>query len=191
MNKFPTIEDLFSDVNKLRVIKFFIRNSENFFEKTEIAKRLNVRRDIIEKQVKRLASDNFLKAKRSGKVAQYALNDKFYIYPEVKNLVNKAIPMDDDDLILKLQGIGKVQMALIAGVFINSEDSRADMVIVGKINPSKLEKFIRFVESQVCKELNFVVMTTEEFKYRHKMFDRFVHDMLEFPHKKLISKIKL
>lgn len=191
MNKFPTVEDLFSDVSKLRVIKYFIRNPEDFFEKTEIAKRLNVRRDIVEKQAKRLVADNFLKVRRNGKVSQYSLNNKFYLYPEVRNLVSKAIPVDDEELILKLQGIGKVQMALVAGVFINHDDSRADMVIVGKINPSKLEKFIQFIESQICKELNFVVMTTEEFKYRHKMFDRFVHDMLEFPHRKLISKIKI
>lgn len=191
MNKFPTVEDLFSDVSKLRVIKYFIRNPEDFFEKTEIAKRLNVRRDIVEKQAKRLVADNFLKVRRNGKVSQYSLNNKFYLYPEVRNLVSKAIPVDDEELILKLQGIGKVQMALVAGVFINHDDSRADMVIVGKINPSKLEKFIQFIESQICKELNFVVMTTEEFKYRHKMFDRFVHDLLEFPHRKLISKIKI
>lgn len=191
MNKFPTVEDLFSDINKLRVIKYFIRNPEDFFEKTDIAKRLNMRTDVVEKQAKRLAVDNFLKVRRNGKVTQYALNNKFYIHPEIRNLINKAIPINDDELISKLQGIGKVQMALVAGVFINNDDSRADMVIVGKINPLKLEKFIKFIESRVCKELNFVVMTAEEFKYRHKMFDRFVHDMLEFPHRKLISKIRL
>lgn len=191
MNRFPTIEDLFLDSNRLRLIKYFVRNPENFFEKTEIAKRLNVRRDIIERQAKHLASDNFLKARRIGKITQYSLNNKFYLYPEIKNLVDKSIPINDDDFISRLQGIGKIQMALVAGVFINNDCSRADMVIVGKVNPSKLDRLVKFIESQVCKELNFVVMTAEEFRYRHKMFDRFVHDMLELPHKKLISKIKL
>ena len=191
MNRFPTIEDLFSDSNRLRLIKYFIRNPENFSEKTEIAKCLNVRRDIIERQAKHLVAHNFLKARRIGRVAQYSLNNKFYLYAEIKNLVNKSIPINDDDLVLKLQGIGKIQVALVAGVFINNDNSRADMVIVGRINPTRLNKFIKFMESQICRELNFVVMTTEEFKYRYKMFDRFVHDMLEFPHKKIIFKIKL
>lgn len=191
MKKYPTIEDLFSGINKLKIIKYFIRNPEGFFEKSEITRRLEIRSDVFGKEAKSLIADNFLKFKKRGKFICYSLNDNFYLYPELKNLINKSIPINDNELILKLQRLGKVRLALAAGVFIDRDDSRADMVIVGKINPSKFDKFIKSMESRVGKELNFVVMTIEEFKYRHMMFDRFVHDILEAPHKKLIDKIKL
>lgn len=191
MKKYPTLENLLSSVNKLRIIKYFIRNPEGFFEKSEITRRLEIRSDVFNREAKNLVADDFLKFKKKGKFICYSLNDKFYLYPELKNLVDRSIPINDDELILKLQRLGKVQLALVAGVFINKDDSRADMVIVGKINPSKFDKFIKTAESRVGKELNFVVMTIEEFKYRHMMFDRFVHDVLEAPHRKLINKIKL
>lgn len=186
-----TLENLFSSINKIRVIKFFIRNPEGFFEKSEIAKMLNIHKDIIAKETKQLWSDGFLKFRKKGRIQTYSLNDKFYLYPEIENLINKAISISDKELISGLKKIGKVHLAVVSGIFIDSNDSRADIMIVGKISPLKLNRFIKFVESQIGKELNFAVLTTEEFKYRYKMFDRFVRDMMELPHKKLISKIKL
>jgi len=34
-------------------------------------------------------------------------------------------------------------------------------------------------------------MNVQDFKYRKDMFDRFVLDILEFPHRKLINKLKI
>ncbi len=189
--KYPTLEDLFSNASRLRIIKFFMRNPENFFEKKDVSKRLGIRKNALEKEVKSLISNNVLKIKKSGKDTFFALNEKFYLYNEIKNLIEKSIPISDEELISKLQSLGKIQLALAAGVFINKSDSRSDLFVVGKVSPSKLGNFIKYVESQVGKELNFVVMSSDEFKYRHKMFDRFVHDMMELPHKKLISKIRI
>lgn len=188
---YATLENLFSSANKLSIIKFFIRNRDDFFSGSGIAKFLGIRRNVFEKEAKRLADDNFLKCKKSGREKLYALNEKFYLLCELKNLVDKAVSVPDKELISGLKKIGKVQLAIVSGIFINKDDSRADMMIVGKVSPKKLDKFIKSAGSKIGKELNFVVMTSEEFKYRYKMFDRFVHDILELPHKKLISKIKL
>lgn len=190
-SKYPPIGDLFSSDNKLNIIKYFIRNPEGFFEKSEIAKRFGARINILEKESKSLVLDGFLRTKKIGRSRFYSLNSKFYLYPEIKNLIEKSILVPDKELISKLKCLGRVRLVLIAGIFINRNDSRADMMIVGKIKPLKLNKFIKFIEAKIGKELNFVVMTPEEFKYRYKMFDRFVHDMLESPHKRLINKIRL
>lgn len=188
---YATLENLFSNANKFGIIKFFIRNGNIFFNGADVAKFLGIRKNIFEKEAKRLMADSFLKFKRSGREKLYALNDKFYLTGELKNLIDKAISATDKELVTGLKKIGKVQLAVISGIFINKDNSRADMMVVGKVSPKKLDKFVRDIESKIGKELNFAVMTTDEFKYRYKMFDRFVYDMLELPHRKLISKIKI
>ncbi|MEK7123280.1 MAG: hypothetical protein AAB851_00110, partial [Patescibacteria group bacterium] len=78
----------------------------------------------------------------------------------------------------------------IAGVFLNNEKKRVDLFVVGdKIKQGRLKKIISDIESLVGQEILYSAMETSEFKYRHKMFDRFVRDILEYPHEKLISKI--
>lgn len=188
---YVTLENLFSSANKLSIIKFFIRNFGDFFSGYDVAKFLGMRRNVFEKEAKRLVDNNFLKYKKRGKENIYALNEKFYLICELKNLIESSVSVSDKELISGLRKIGKVQLVVVSGVFINKDDSRADMMIVGKVSPKKIDKFIKMVGSKIGKELNFVVMTSEEFKYRYKMFDRFVHDVLELPHKKIISKIKL
>ena len=85
---------------------------------------------------------------------------------------------------------GLVLFSVLAGIFINSESSRADLLLVGdKLKKARLNNFFSWLESEIGKELNYVVMSTDEFKYRMDMYDRFVRDILEFPHEKLINKL--
>ena len=45
------------------------------------------------------------------------------------------------------------------------------------------------LEAEAGTEIDYAVFDNEEFQYRQKMFDRFLRDILEKPHKKLINKI--
>jgi len=45
------------------------------------------------------------------------------------------------------------------------------------------------LESEVGKEIQYAFMETKEFEYRYQMFDRFVRDIFEKPHEKLINKL--
>lgn len=189
--KYPTLENLFLNPARIKIIKFFIRNADGYFGKKDMSKRLNIRKSTLEREIKFLTANDFIKAKITAKESLFNLNNKFYLYLEVKNLVERSMQISEEDLISKLNSLGKIQLALIAGVFINKDDSRSDLFVVGKISSSKLNNFIKYLESQICKELNFVIMTPDEFKYRYKMFDRFVRDMMDFPHKRLISRIRI
>ena len=87
-------------------------------------------------------------------------------------------------------------MVILSGIFLDAENSRVDMLIVAdNVNNSekqrKVSQFFRDLEAEVGKEIDYVLLTTEEFKYRHNMFDRFILDVLEKPHEKLINKLKI
>jgi len=43
---------------------------------------------------------------------------------------------------------------------------------------------------EIGKEINFVLMTMEEFKYRLNMLDKFILEFLEGPHEEIINKIQ-
>ena len=81
---------------------------------------------------------------------------------------------------------------MIAGVLINSQKSRADLLVVGdKISERKFVKVLKAIESGIGREVHYALMNVQDFKYRKDMFDRFVLDALEFPHRKLINKLKI
>jgi len=66
------------------------------------------------------------------------------------------------------------------------------MLIVGShLKKKKLSSLIKDLEAEVGKEIDYVIMSPEEFQYRFDMYDRFLKDILERPHEKLINKLKI
>ena len=88
--------------------------------------------------------------------------------------------------------MGKVKLAVISGVFIQSENSRTDLLIVADgIQKRKLDRFLAKTESEIGRTIHHTVMETEEFQYRMDMYDRFLRDILEYPHQKIINKFNI
>ena len=59
------------------------------------------------------------------------------------------------------------------------------------ISKRKLDNFLSNVESELGKTVSYTLMETDEFKYRMGMFDRFLRDIFEYPHEKLLNKLNL
>lgn len=105
-------------------------------------------------------------------------------------LILKAAPANRAMLVKQIGTLGRVKLAVLAGVFINSDMSRADLLIVGdSIKKTRLHSLVARLESGIGKELNYVALTTEEFRYRMDMYDRFLRDILEDRHEKVINKL--
>ena len=188
----PTLDALFDSPIKVKLLKLFLYNPDGDFESKAIAKKLNLKSAQVNKNINDLAEIKFLNCKNPKGKKTFRVNRDFKFYNELKELVAKASPASKEEMLKRLKSLGKIKLALLAGVFINSDTSRADLLIVGdNIKPAKFNNFIRKLEAEVCKEIGYALMTTKEFHYRYDMYDRFIRDLLDFKHEKLINKLKI
>ena len=186
------LEQLFDSPLKVKLLKLFLRNPNQGFTFKEAAKKIKGDSRSSRRQIEKLKSINFLTSKYRAKKIIYSINPRFVFYNELRTLVLKSSPASKEKMLSRLKGLGKVKLALLAGIFINSDTSRADILIVGdNIKPAKFNSFIKNLEAEVGKEINHALMTTKEFYYRHDMYDRFIRDLLDFKHEKLINKLKI
>lgn len=120
----------------------------------------------------------------------YILDPTFNYYQELKNLFAKSTSSPQCKSLARIKNIGEVKLALVSGVFINHPKSKADMVLVANnVSRSKLKSVMNSLEAEIGKEISFVLMNSEEFKYRLDMLDRFLLDFVEDTHVELIDKI--
>jgi len=120
----------------------------------------------------------------------YTLNKECEFFNELKTLLLKITPQEFEKLATKVSGLGGIKLAVASGMFIDRKGSPADLLIVAKrINQTKLTTFMRGLGVEMGKELNYSLMTEDEFRYRKGMFDKFLRIMLESPHIKLINKL--
>lgn len=193
------LELLFDSPLKVKLLKLFLRNTNRRYLMSEIVRKTQGSKRTVIKQVKGLESIGFLLSKRikpnkkKGIVGglYFVVNQNFDFYNELQSLVLKSSPTSKEKMLSRLVKIGHIKMALISGVFLNTENSRLDLFLVGDdISHKKLMSFLADMEAEVGKEIEYAAMETKEFDYRFHMFDRFVRDILEKPHEKLLNKLK-
>ena len=65
------------------------------------------------------------------------------------------------------------------------------MLLVGDINQTKLQKYIKELEEKEKKEIRYVVMTPKDFDYRIQIKDKFVATVLLAKKQVLVDKNQL
>lgn len=186
------LEQLFDSPIKVKLLKFFFRNEGKSFNLKQIAKLIKSDFSSCRRQLKKLEIIKLVGNKIKAGRKLYSVNPGFDFYQELKSLILKSSPASKKRMLRRLRGLGRINLALIAGVFVNAEQKRVDLLLVGdNLKTAKMTNFLRDLEAEVGKEIDYVVLTTQDFKYRYDMFDRFIRDVLERPHEKLINKMRI
>lgn len=203
------LEKLFGSSARVKIIRLFLLNPETLFGFREISRRAKVNSRSLRREILVLKNIDFIKQKeekideliklkngkiknRKKKIQGLRLNSLFPFLQPLKNLVVTAAPLDKEKLIKKLNSIGRMKLIILSGVFTQSEDSRVDLLLVGdSIRRSALERLLKRIEAETGKELIYAVFNTNEFLYRFGMYDRFVRDVLDYPHEKILNKLNI
>lgn len=188
----PTLDALFDSPIRVRLLKLFLFSADRNFDSKMIAKILNTHFGLIKKHLEKLLTLRFIFSKKISGKQVFKINKNFIFYEELKELIVKTSPASKEKMLGRLKSLGRIKLAVLAGIFLNLDNSHADVLLVGdKIKSSKFNQFLKELEAEVGKEVNCALMTTQEFYYRYDMYDRFVRDILDFKHEKLINKLRI
>ncbi len=195
---------LFSSVPLVKVMKLFLMNPETGFETKEVATRAQIKDNSAKTELNLMHSVGLVKKSsftkevevktkkgtvtKKKKVDGWCLDSTFQYLDPLHSLLIGSDRIDRNELIKRLKPAGKIKLLVIAGVFIKNPESRADMMIVGdSLKIKTLNNIIKTLESEIGKELQYAVFTTDEFKYRANMYDKLVCDIFEFAHEEIIK----
>ncbi len=131
-------------------------------------------------------------SQKGARETVYTVNKVFPFFSELQALVLKASPPEAPQIKRDLRKIGKIKLALMSGIFLGVDEARVDLLVVGEnIKLARLFEFIKQKETELGRELRYVILSPDEFAYRYDMFDRFLKDILETPHQKIINTIRV
>lgn len=209
------MEKLFESVPRARLLRLFLRNTDIHFTFSEIVTRSRLRHSEAQKELVKLLNLGFIKkrtaqiregivkksksSKKPNKIIFKTKNAKVYcanlslpVLKELQGLIIKSSVASRKKLFDRIKKLGTMKLVILSGVFLNNDRARTDLLIVGdNIKKWRLEKFLAEVESELGRSLRYTVMDTNEFKYRLDMYDRFLRDILEYQHEKLINRVHL
>ncbi|MFT5359565.1 MAG: hypothetical protein ACI88L_000023 [Candidatus Paceibacteria bacterium] len=206
---------LFSSDALVKVMRLFLMNKDEAFDLDDIIDKSRVKSSSAKVEVNLLKSIGFLKTKtfikdvikpaRNSKTDSrrrvvdkdptiikkkcngWIINEKFIYLRPLQALLIETETLVREDLAVKFKNVGKIKLLLAAGVFIQDEESRIDLLIVGDdLKKKTIEDIVLRLESELGTEIDYAIFTAEDFKYRVDMYDKLVCDILEFPHEKVI-----
>ena len=179
------LEILFDSSARLKILKYLFRNIDKTIATRVVAEHVQEDISTVRKELKKLEDIGLLKKDR--------VNSTFEYLYQLRDLVLKSSPAEQRLLVERINKLGRIKFAAIAGILIDKENSdplAVDIFLVGDdLDKRRLTNFLKSLEADVGKEIRFATMEREEFKYRFGMFDRFVRVLLESPHEKLINKL--
>jgi hypothetical protein len=114
-----------------------------------------------------------------GEKKYYQANKNFVLFEEIKALILKSQVLYEKDFIKKLNKIGTPKLFILTGIFVNRPSLPVDMLIVGKVNKSRLIKVVKDLGKEMNREINFTLMDVKEFKYRKDITDIFLYSILD------------
>ena len=198
---------IFGGSGKVKMMRLFLSNPETFYSTDEVSKKTKTYLELTEKELKNLLEAGFLKKKptivekkikesrkivlKKVRAVAWKLNPTFDYIEPIKNLLFGTGIFKRDDVIKKLKDTGKLKLIIVAGVFMGSENgSTADLLVVGdKIDRRALDNAVKVMESEIGHDLRYSVFDTEDFRYRLTVYDKFVRDILDFPHEKILNDL--
>ena len=188
-------------------MRFFLFNPDKIYSGKEAANRAHATPREAEKELKIFEKAGFIKRRviieteiinrrnkkplvRRRKLNGWTLDRLFpYLLP-LKNLIINTTLIDHRDMIRRLARAGSLKLVIAAGVFIQEEESRLDLLIVGDhLKKAVIGRAVKVMESEIGKELRYVILETQEFKYRSSICDKLIRDVMDYPHQKLLDKL--
>ena len=174
--------------SRIKIMRLFLLNRGKGFKSKDIVKRSRVSPDIVRRELKLLASVNFIKKRAQD----WSFNSLFKYAGEFEDLLVRSDSLNKIKLLDNFKKVGRVKLVVISGIFIKNNDSRVDVLVVGdKMKRSKIEEEVRKLEAEIGTELVYAIFDTKEFLYRLNMYDKLVRDILDYPHEVLFQAREL
>lgn len=175
------ISNLITSKTRVKIMTLFFANPQREFYLRDISRRLKENINSVRRELTKLDDAGVLKSRREGNLKYYSVNRENPIYNELKLIFLKTEGLGDE-IKKELKNIGKIEKAFIYGSFARGEEkltSDIDLMVIGKVDQSKLSTLIRKLEDKLSREINYSVFSLKEFESRKKKKDPFITNVMK------------
>ncbi len=196
------LSKIFGSEERVRIFRLFLFNPDSIFDVEIISSRTGASRRRVDAELSLMTKIGMARRKPYPKSMKdengrrrrgngWTLNKNFHYLKPLEVLLIQQILLDDSEMVRRLERVvSKLKMVIISGIFIQSEESRADLLVVGdNLRKSALSKVIKEWEAEIGKEIRYVAFETSEFQYRIGMYDKLLRDIADYPHRTIFDKI--
>lgn len=174
------LKSLFVSKTRAKLLKIFFDQPNQMYHVRELVRMTGEEINAVRRELLRMDKYGLVKKERRGNRLYHWFNKNCSFYYDLLSLVAKTVGLGEK-IIEEKNKLGKIKFAMMSGRYLRGmerEKNRVDLLIVGKVVLPELARLVREEEARKEKEINYTVMTPEEFQFRKKRRDPFIVGIL-------------
>jgi hypothetical protein len=191
-------EHLFGSKTRVKLLSLFLNNPNRPFYVREITRKVDEQINSVRRELSNLLAIGIIRSDSANNRLYYEVNQDYQFYAPLRSIFTNIAQeepdlkdtRDDDEVVKKLRAAGNIRLAFQTGTFVRDESAGTDMLIVGDVNRARVAKLVSEIEQELGREVNYTIMTPEDFDYRKTLNDRFLTGVLSAKKIQLIEEVK-
>ncbi len=158
---------------------FFTKPSEMWYVR-ELTRLVGEEINAVRRELARMQDVGMVKSEERGNRLYYMLNPQYDFFNDLLTLVAKTTGLGKE-IKKNRKKLGDVQYVMFSGKFARygkRANTDVDILIVGNVVLPELTAVVKVEEAKREHEINYTVMTTEEFLFRKNRRDPFLREIL-------------
>jgi len=172
--------DLITSRSRVKLLTVFIANPTDMFHVRELVRRTGDEINAVRRELSYLEKRGVLTKEPRANRVYYFLSKNYEFYFDLLKIGAKTVGLGEG-IIKNRVKLGRIKYAMFSGKFarrLPKGPEDVDLLIVGAIVLPELALLVREEEKRLDTEINYTVMTEEEFDFRKKKRDPFILSIL-------------
>jgi len=172
--------DLITSKSRVKLLNVFLGNPNDILHVRELVRRTNDEINAVRRELFFLEKKGILQKEPRANRVYYFLNKLYPFYYDLLKIGSKNIGLGAEVLKNRVK-LGKIKYAMFSGRFLRKmkdQPDEVDLLIVGSVVLPELALLVREEEKRLATEINYTVMSEEEFGFRKKKRDPFIVSIL-------------
>lgn len=183
------LSDIITSKSRVKLLNVFLASPSEIFHVRELVRRTSDEINAVRRELAFLEKNGILTREPRANRVYYFLDKNYPFYFDLLAIGVKTVGLGAEILRNRAK-LGKIKYIMLSGKFarrLKKDPEAIDFLAVGTIVLPELSLLVKNEEKRLSTEINYTVMTEEEFSFRKKRNDPFISGILSASHLMLIG----
>ena len=174
------LSDLIISNTCVKIFALFLDNPNDMFHVREVVRRVDEEINAVRRELIHLEKKGILKREPRVNRVYYYLDKNYPHFFDLLSIQAKNTGLGANIIKNRIR-LGKIKFAMLSGKFargIRDNPEEVDLLVVGTVVLPELSLLIKEEEEKRKHEINYTVMTEEEFNFRKRRRDPFITSVI-------------
>ena len=171
------LEDIIISRVRVKILSLLLGHPGVIFHVRDIVRRVDEEINAVRRELAHMEKAGMVSKEQRANRLFYSFRKAYPLYFELMELIGKTSGLGAD-VIKQRAKLGKLKYVMVSGRFlrglVKKSQTDVDLLVVGSVVLPELSQIIKAEEARRDREINYTVMTEDEFTFRKSRRDPFV-----------------